>query len=125
VKVEPDDDYEPYIGERKLRSLGSASDHPRLVASFALALAEVALAFNGNHPGLVLLDEPLQQNPDEAHREQFVETLIRLKGEPRCQAIIFTSLLDEEVAALSAKAVPVTALPGTKLLRSIEGQTSP
>ena len=33
------DDYMPYVGRRQLRSLGSASDRPRMVAAYTLALA--------------------------------------------------------------------------------------
>ena len=49
------------------------------------------------HPGFVVLDEPLQQNPDEKHRDLFVDFLrserVRaLKG----QTIVFTWLHDHE-----------------------------
>ncbi len=124
VTVESDDNYEPYITSidrklhRKVRSLGSASDHPRLVAAYALALAETALVpdFHGNHPGFVVLDEPLQQNPDAKHRAGFVDALERLRGRPSCQVVIFTHLTSDEVARLKEARVPIYEPSGKHLL---------
>jgi hypothetical protein len=124
ISVEADDNYEPYVSSasdprirRKIRALGSASDHPRLVASYAISLAETALKFRGNHPGFVLLDEPLQQNPDAKHRRHFVETLKRLRAKPTCQVIIFTHLEKPELEELDRADVKITLPDGTNLLR--------
>src|SRR5581483_3738152 len=70
-----DDQYTPYLGNRRLRSLGSASDQPRLIAAYVLALAEAAIRVGGLHPEFVILDEPLQQNPDPKHRQLFIDFL--------------------------------------------------
>ena len=58
-----DDQYVPYLGSRRLRSLGSASDQSRLVAAYSLALAAASQNVGGLHPGVVMLDEPLHRIP--------------------------------------------------------------
>jgi hypothetical protein len=108
AEVTLDARYIPYLGPRRLRSLGSASDHPRLIAAYVLALAATSEAIGGLHPGVVVLDEPLQQNPDENHRSMFIEFLISetatsLKG----QTIIFTWLHGPELGRLRAAGVRV------------------
>src|ERR1700685_2376443 len=67
-----DEQYIPFMNNKRLRALGSASDHSRLVAAYSLALAAASEQMGGQHPGFVILDEPLQQNPDEKHRELFL-----------------------------------------------------
>jgi hypothetical protein len=102
------DDYVPYLGTRRLRSLGSASDHARLVAAYSLALAAASEEVHGPHPGIVVLDEPLQQNPDPVHRDLFLKFLesaaaSRLKQ----QVLVFTSLSDTELVRLQASGVAI------------------
>lgn len=113
-----DEDYIPYLGPRRLRSLGSASDHPRLVAAYALALAEASRSLGGLHPGFVILDEPLQQNPDAEHRELFVQFLQSAAATKlRYQTIVFTWLRDEERLRLEEAGVRIIAPAGEHLLR--------
>ncbi len=107
-RVTVDDTYTPYLDERRLRSLGSASDHARLVMAYALSLAEASDGVKGYHPGFVVFDEPLQQNPDKAHRDLFVGFLEELAAAPLpYNVLIFTSLLGSEVAQLREAGVRV------------------
>lgn len=107
-RITVDDVYTPYLDERRLRSLGSASDHARLVMAYALSLAEASDEVKGYHPGFVVFDEPLQQNPDKAHRDLFIGFLEELAGEPLpYNVLIFTSLLATEVAHLRESGVSV------------------
>ena len=46
--------YEPYLGYRRLRALGSGSDPARLVGAYSLALASASATLNGLHPGVVI-----------------------------------------------------------------------
>lgn len=115
-----DDHYIPYLGPRRLRSLGSASDHSRLVAAYVLALAAASDSTNGLHPGFVVLDEPLQQNPDKKHRDLFVDFLISdtaraLKG----QTIVFTWLDDDELERLTRAGVRLVNPRGDHFLELI------
>jgi hypothetical protein len=96
-----DEHYTPYLGPRRLRSLGSASDHSRLVAAYVLALAAASGAVGGLHPGFLVLDEPLQQNPDEDHRRLFIEFLLSESARSlKLQTIVFTWLNDVELQKL-------------------------
>jgi hypothetical protein len=115
-----DDHYIPHLGPRRLRSLGSASDHSRLVAAYVLALAVSSEAESGLHPGFVLLDEPLQQNPDEAHRNLFIEFLTSdVARALKVQTIVFTWLHTPELARLREKGVNVITPPGDHFLQLV------
>jgi hypothetical protein len=105
--------YEPYIGRRRLRALGSGSDPARLVGAYTLALAAAAVILNGLHPGFVILDEPLQQNPDTHHRQLFLEFLSNdLAKNARFQTLVFTSLRSEEVDRLRDSGTLVITVEG-------------
>ncbi len=115
-----DEQYIPYFENRRLRSLGSASDHSRLTAAYALALAATGAKQGGLHPGIVILDEPLQQNPDPNHRRRFVEFLSKqLARNAQFQTIIFTSLKEEELEELRQEGVMVQTPPGKKWLHLV------
>jgi len=116
--VRLDERYVPYLGPRRLRSLGSASDQPRLVGAYALALASAAATNGGLHPGFVVLDEPLQQNPDEPHRNLFVDFLTSaLLQETTVQTVIFTWLHDAELERVAAAGVPLCVPQGPHFLK--------
>jgi DNA repair exonuclease SbcCD ATPase subunit len=113
-----DELYVPYLDTRRLRSLGSASDHSRLTMAYALGLAAAGTRPTGLHPGLVLLDEPLQQNPDPKHRTRFMQFLGKdLARTAMFQTIIFTSLRTDEVTRLRKEGVSVQTPTGKKWLQ--------
>ena len=113
-----DDQYVPHLGSRRLRSLGSASDQSRLVAAYSLALAATSQKVDGLHPGVVILDEPLQQNPDQHHRELFISFLSQqLAREASFQTLIFTWLNDAEVEILRDQGTEVMTPEGNHLLK--------
>ena len=115
-----DEQYTPMLGHRRLRSLGSASDQSRLIASHALALAEASGNVNGLHPGIVILDEPLQQNPDTQHRSLFLNFLAKdLAKTTAFQTLVFTSLSDVEISFLRAEGVKVLTPPGQHFLAPV------
>ncbi len=113
-----DEMYVPYLDTRRLRSLGSASDHSRLTMAYALALAAAGTRSTRLHPGLVLLDEPLQQNPDPKHRTRFMQFLGKdFARTASFQTIIFTSLRTDEVTSLRRQGVSVQTPAGKKWLQ--------
>jgi len=119
------DHYIPYLGSRRLRSLGSASDQARLVTAYVLALAVASEAEGGLHPGFVVLDEPLQQNPDEAHRDLFIEFLTsETARELKVQTIIFTWLHAPELDTLRTKGVSVMTPEGEHFLHLVHAPDS-
>ena len=105
--------YEPYLGHRRLRALGSGSDPARLVGAYSLALAAASAKLNGLHPGVVILDEPLQQNPDTKHIALFLDFLSKsLAKEANFQTLIFTFLNENEVQELRESGTAVVTLEG-------------
>ncbi|WP_147452046.1 hypothetical protein [Corallococcus sp. CA041A] len=110
--VRLDEHYTPYLEHRRLRSIGSGSDRARLVCAFSAALLQTSLNLGGHHPGLLLWDEPLQQNPDDAHRAIFCDTLIGLaKHLTGGQLLIMTHLREDEVKVLKRSEINLTVLP--------------
>jgi hypothetical protein len=117
-EVHLDQEYVPMLGSRRLQTLGSASDGPRMIAAFTLALAEASIQVGGPHPGFVILDEPLQQNPDSAHRSLFVDFLSSTRpSEAPFQTIILTFLSPDELRQLSAAGSPIFVPKDQYLLR--------
>ncbi len=115
--VSLNDQYTPMLSQKRLRSLGSASDQSRLIAAYTLALADASSKVNGLHPGLVILDEPLQQNPDPRHRELFLSFLSKeLAKKAPFQVVIFTSLRQAEITQLRRGGVSVVTPEGVKFL---------
>lgn len=77
----------------------SASDNIRIIAAYATALLESSRRFTSNHPGLLILDEPRQQNmqwPD------FAKILSRLSAATAAkqQVIVATSDRPDAINAL-------------------------
>jgi hypothetical protein len=113
-----DDQYTPFMNGRRLRSLGSGSDPSRLVAAYSLALAAAAQQTSGKHPGIVILDEPLQQNPDDKHRDLFATFLTKqLAQQPGFQTLIFTWLSDSEIDKLRSEKTSVLTPSGDHFLQ--------
>ena len=105
--------YEPYLGHRRLRALGSGSDPARLVGAYSLALAGASATLNGLHPGIVILDEPLQQNPDTVHRKLFLDFLSKNHAtESAFQTLVFTFLNESEVEKLRDNGTSVITVEG-------------
>jgi DNA repair exonuclease SbcCD ATPase subunit len=115
-----DEHYVPYLGPRRLRSLGSASDHSRLVAAYVLALAAASGVMSGLHPGFVVLDEPLQQNPDEKHRRLFIDFLTSDAARAlSAQTLVFTWLHPAELARLVDGGVRLISPSGEHFLELV------
>lgn len=113
-----DERYIPYLETRRLRSLGSASDQSRLIAAYALALAAASNQIAGLHPGFVVLDEPLQQNPDDPHRDLFISFLCKqLARDAKSQTIIFTFLHQAEIDVLIKQGTNVVGPEGSHFLK--------
>ena len=116
--VHLDEQYVPYLGTRRLRALGSASDQSRLVAAYSLALAAASETVKGFHPGVVILDEPLQQNPDAAHKDLFLAFLSKqLARDAAFQTVIFTWLSDQEIELLRKQGTKVLTPEGHNFLQ--------
>lgn len=117
ANVRLDDYYVPFVGDRRLSSLGSASDISRTTVAYVLAAARVSTNLGGHHLGLVILDEPLQQNPDTERRRLFIEALERREFKAAPQVLVLTHLKEDEVARLQKKGISVQELGADYLLQ--------
>jgi hypothetical protein len=80
----------------------------------------------GKHPGFLILDEPLQQNPDASHRELFLTFLMnQLARRSDFQTVIFTSLFEDEINKLREKNTVVVTPPGPHFLNLEKKQEPP
>lgn len=124
--LEIDEQYVPYLNGHRLRSLGSASDQSRLIASYSLALAAASKQIRAFHPGIVILDEPLQQNPDALHRQLFLAFLSQeLAREAKFQTIIFTWLADDDITRLRQQGTSVITPEGDHFLQLVPTESGP
>ena len=80
--------YEPEVAGVNLSADVSASDLIRVHWAYLLGLLEVGTQPSGNHPGLLIFDEPQQQQVEES---SFREMLRHALGEKNCQIIVTTS----------------------------------
>jgi hypothetical protein len=119
-KLRIDEDYVPYLGVRRLHALGSASDQSRLIAAYSLAVADASKSLGGLHPGFVLLDEPLQQNPDDEHRELLFSSLTSELSTIGFQLVIFTWLPKTDIARLEAAGIQVLHPSGRHFLKLLQ-----
>jgi len=92
--------YEPEAASVNLSADVSGSDLIRLHWAYLLALLEVGTKSTGNHPGLLIFDEPQQQSVEES---AFREMLKHALGEKRCQIIITTSHERKSIGAYLEK----------------------
>ncbi len=93
------DSYRPKRQGFDLAYAVSASDHVRIIAAYVSALFEVSRSEQTNHPGLLVLDEPRQQNMQWA---DFAKILSRLSSASSFgqQVIVATSDRPEAIQGL-------------------------
>lgn len=57
----------------------SASDGIRVIWAFTMALLQVSIEKNGNHPGVIIFDEPAQQSIVSEDMKSFIESVVEIK----------------------------------------------
>lgn len=78
----------PVVDKYSLKFDSSASDFIRTIWSYTLALRDVSSAFKANHPDLLILDEPGNQEAGNNDLRLFLEKLGNYNG---VQSIVFSS----------------------------------
>ncbi|OMZ33267.1 hypothetical protein AQ861_16135 [Burkholderia pseudomallei] len=105
----------PILSELELREIlrpkaqtsltadSSASDFVRLIWSYLLALYQTSTTrgFEGQHPGLLLMDEPGQHSMRSASQRALLQLLI---AQPGLQAIVAASFDEDESVFMTATA---------------------
>ena len=69
----------PTIDGFDMKFDSSASDGIRVIWAFTMALLQVSIDKDGNHPGVIIFDEPAQQSIIPEDMKSFVETVVEIK----------------------------------------------
>ncbi|MDF3005316.1 MAG: hypothetical protein K0S22_1788 [Oscillospiraceae bacterium] len=85
----------PTIDGFDMKFDSSASDNIRIIWSFTIALLQTSVAKSGNHPGIVIFDEPAQHSIVTSDMDSLIQSIRELKGSS--QVIIGITLNNEEL----------------------------
>ncbi len=105
-----------------IKSDSSASDFVRLIWSYLIALYKASSSQRGNHPGLILFDEPAQHSMSTKSVNQMLDTLAKTSG---LQSIVAASFDENEdtfnssVSGLNENSFQLVRLPG-KIIGRLE-----
>jgi len=70
----------PTIDGFDMKFDSSASDGIRVIWAFTMALLQVSLEKDGNHPGVIIFDEPAQQSIVPEDMKSFIESVIEIQN---------------------------------------------
>jgi hypothetical protein len=93
-----EDKYTPLVNGFDIKVDSSASDHVRMIWAYVIALMFVSNKYGGNHPGIIVLDEPGQHQMDS----ESIADLFNVLSETNGQSIIASSLTLQEISKLTA-----------------------
>lgn len=85
----------PLIDGFDMKFDSSASDNIRIIWSFTLALLQTSLVKGGNHPGIIIFDEPAQHSIVTSDMESLIQSVLDIEGE--AQVIVGITLNNEEL----------------------------
>lgn len=85
----------PTIDGFDMKFDSSASDGIRVIWAFTMALLQVSLEKNGNHPGIIIFDEPAQQSIVPQDMDSFIKSTALLRG--NSQVIMAITLNSHEL----------------------------
>lgn len=85
----------PLIDGFDMKFDSSASDNIRIIWSFTIALLQTSLAKMGNHPGIIIFDEPAQHSIVTSDMESLIQSVLDIKG--LAQVIVGITLNNEEL----------------------------
>ena len=85
----------PLIDGFDMKFDSSASDNIRIIWSFTIALLQTSLVKGGNHPGIIIFDEPAQHSIVTSDMESLIQSVLDIEGE--AQVIVGITLNNEEL----------------------------
>ena len=85
----------PTIDGFDMKFDSSASDSVRLIWAYSLSLLQVSIEKNGNHPGILIFDEPAQQSIVPEDMKQLIGSLIQIRN--KAQIILAITLNSDEL----------------------------
>ena len=90
----------PTIDGFDMKFDSSASDGIRLIWAFTMALLQVSSQKKGNHPGILIIDEPAQQSIIPNDIDSFIDSLTKLPA--NSQALMAITLNSQELQDIIA-----------------------
>lgn len=94
----------PTIDGFDMKFDSSASDGIRVIWAFTMALLQVSTIYEGNHPKVLIFDEPAQQSIVPDDMSNFIKSVVEL-GE-NCQVIIAITLNSDELVKIIKELKP-------------------
>lgn len=91
------DKYTPTVKGFDIKFDSSASDNIRLIWSYIISIYKTSVEYSGNHPGLIVFDEPGQQQMADFSQKKLFEVLSKING----QSVIGSSLEPNELKKLT------------------------
>lgn len=89
-----EESYLPTIEQFDMKFDSSASDNIRGIWAYTVALLEVSIAMEGNHPTVLIFDEPVQHSIVPNDMKKFLDSIIELGK--NCQTIIGITVKDSD-----------------------------
>lgn len=96
-----EDNYLPVIEKFDMKFDSSASDNIRGIWAYTVALLQVSISMKGNHPTVLIFDEPVQHSIVPNDMEKFLDSIVQL-GE-NCQIIIGITVKDSDTQKIIDK----------------------
>lgn len=88
----------PTIDGFDMKFDSSASDGIRVIWAFTMALLQVSIEKEGNHPGIIIFDEPAQQSIVPDDMKSFINSAVELGK--HCQIITAITLNSQELVEI-------------------------
>ena len=89
-----EDNYLPVVEQFDMKFDSSASDNVRGIWAYTVALLQVSMSTGGNHPTVLIFDEPVQHSIVPNDMKQFLDSIVQLGKE--CQTIIGITVKDSD-----------------------------
>lgn len=79
IDISMDTSLLPTIDGFDMKFDSSASDGIRVIWAYTMALLQVSLEKDGNHPGIIIFDEPAQQSIVPEDMKSFIDSVVAIK----------------------------------------------
>ncbi len=95
IDISIDSSLLPTIDGFDMKFDSSASDGIRVIWAFTMALLQVSIKKNGNHPNIIIFDEPAQQSIVPEDMKSFIDSVVEM--DKKFQIIIAITLNSQEL----------------------------
>ncbi len=80
IDISIDSSLLPTVDGFDMKFDSSASDGIRVIWAFTMALLQVSIEKNGNHPGIIIFDEPAQQSIVPEDMKSFIKSVVEINN---------------------------------------------